>query len=31
MTKRKQQKAEFKVRVALEALKGEQTVGCRFV
>ena len=26
MTKRKQHKAEFKARVALEALKGEQTV-----
>ena len=26
MTKRKQHKPEFKVRVALEALKGEQTV-----
>ena len=27
MTKRKQRKAEFKARVALEAMKGEQTVG----
>jgi transposase len=27
MTKRKQHKPEFKARVALEALKGEQTVG----
>jgi transposase len=27
MTKRKQHKAEFKARVALEAMKGEQTVG----
>jgi transposase len=26
MTKRKQHKPEFKARVALEALKGEQTV-----
>jgi hypothetical protein len=26
MTKRKQHKLEFKARVALEALKGEQTV-----
>ena len=26
MTKRKQHKADFKARVALEALKGEQTV-----
>ena len=27
MTKRKQHKPEFKARVALEAMKGEQTVG----
>jgi transposase len=27
MTKRKQHKAEFKARVALEAMKGEQSVG----
>lgn len=27
MTKRKQHKPDFKARVALEALKGEQTVG----
>ena len=27
MTKRKQHKPEFKARVALKAMKGEQTVG----
>ena len=27
MTKRKQHKPEFKARVALEAMKGEQTIG----